>query len=75
MNWDPYTKTEHRLHNEVESKNTTSPASFFFFNLQYTKLYNIFIGYLQNVLNIYILHSLALQKLHINYSGQFLNSV
>lgn len=30
MNWDPYTKTEHRLHNEVESKNTTSPASIFF---------------------------------------------
>lgn len=30
MNWDPYTKTEHCLHNEVESKNTTSLASNFF---------------------------------------------
>lgn len=47
----------------------------FFFYLQYTKLYNIFIGYFQNGLNIYILHSLALEKLHINYSGKFLNSV
>lgn len=51
MSRDPYTKTEHCSHNEVESKNTTSLASHFFY-LQYTKLYNIFIGYFQNVLNI-----------------------
>ena len=51
MNWDPYTKTEHCLHNEVESKKTTFLASILFY-LQYTKLYNIFIGYFQNVLNI-----------------------
>lgn len=74
MNWHPYAKTKHCVHNEVESKNMSSLATIFFY-LQYTKLYNIFIGYFQNGLNIYILHSLALEKLHINYSGKFLNSV
>lgn len=30
MNWHPYAKTKHCVHNEVESKNMSSLATIFF---------------------------------------------
>lgn len=42
MNWHPYAKTKHCVHNEVESKNMSSLATIFFLPTVYQVIQYIY---------------------------------